>query len=78
MKKETDKNNMISTRTRIIEISVCVLFYMFFCVAFGVYIGADSKGYMEMIAAREPVYPLLLALFRMLFGKDSYLFPVPA
>ena len=76
MKKETDKNNMISTRTRIIEISVCVLFYMFFCVAFGVYIGADSKGYMEMIAAREPVYPLLLALFRMIFGKDSYLFPV--
>ncbi|MCR5209334.1 MAG: glycosyltransferase family 39 protein [Lachnospiraceae bacterium] len=76
MKKESENKSKITIRTRIIELSVCVLFYMFFCVAYGVYIGADSKGYMEMIAAREPVYPLLLALFRKIFGKDDYLFPV--
>ncbi len=55
-------------------ISAC--FYLFFALRYGVYLGSDSPGYINMISAREPVYPLMLALFRKIFGMDRYLFAV--
>ncbi len=52
------------------------VFYLFFAFRYGVYLGSDSAGYINMISAREPVYPLMLALFRKLFGTEGYLFAV--
>ncbi len=64
-----EKNN----RLLIIRCIVCLAFYASFCFIFGPTLGADSKGYINMIAAREPVYPLLLALFRTIFPESIYL-----
>ena len=55
---------------------ICAAFYLFFAFRYGVYLGSDSAGYINMISAREPVYPLFLALFRKLFGREHYLFVV--
>ena len=55
---------------------VCAAFFLFFAFRYGVYLGSDSPGYINMISAREPVYPLFLALFRKLFGEAGYLFIV--
>ncbi len=54
----------------------CVVFYMAFCIIFGVQMGADSAGYIRMIAAREPVYPLFLWALRSVFGEGHYLWVV--
>ncbi len=54
----------------------CAIFYLVFCFAFGIYIGSDSRGYIEMISAREPVYPLFLLLWRSIFGEGIYLWVV--
>lgn len=56
--------------------AACAVFYLFFCIRYGVQLRSDSRGYIEMIAAREPVYPLFLAFFRFLFGEAHYLFAV--
>jgi len=55
---------------------ICVVFYLFFCIRYGVQLRSDSRGYIEMISAREPVYPLFLNLFRVIFGEAHYLFIV--
>jgi hypothetical protein len=55
---------------------VSAAFYLFFAIRYGVYLGSDSPGYINMISAREPVYPLLLAAFRGIFGEEHYLFAV--
>ena len=54
----------------------CVVFYLIFAFISGPVIGADSRGYIEMISAREPVYPILLWIFRKLLGQDVYLWAV--
>lgn len=54
----------------------CVVFYLIFALISGPVIGADSRGYIEMISAREPVYPILLWIFRKLLGQDVYLWAV--
>lgn len=66
--KQLDSKNVIA-------VSVISVFYMTFCFVFGVKICADSRGYMEMVSAREPVYPLFLAFLRLIFGKAHYLWP---
>ena len=57
-----------------VRLAACVIFYLLFLVADGAVLGADSRGYIEMIAAREPVYPLFLAAFRCLFNNGAELF----
>ena len=59
-----------------IRLACCVAFYLAFCLIFGVQMGADSRGYINMISAREPVYPLFLWLFRSIFGEKIYLWVV--
>ena len=52
-------------------------FYLFFAFFDGAVICVDSPDYIEMNLAREPLYPLFLALFRFLFqgvSPDFYLF----
>lgn len=55
---------------------VCLIFYVTLCLIYGPQLGADSNGYIHMISAREPVYPLFLMVFRMVFGEDHYLYAV--
>ncbi len=57
-----------------VRLAACVIFYLLFLFADGAVLGADSRGYIEMIAAREPVYPLFLAAFRCLFNNGAELF----
>ena len=61
------------SRSSLLCLAGCGVFYLFFCIRYGVVLGSDSRGYIEMISAREPVYPLLLALFRGIFGEGIYL-----
>lgn len=55
---------------------VCLIFYVTMCFIYGPQLGADSNGYIHMISAREPVYPLFLMIFRAVFGEPRYLYAV--
>lgn len=60
----------------VIMLTISLAFYLFFACFDGVVICADSPGYLEMNLTREPLYPLFLAFFRLLFGglsPDGYL-----
>lgn len=57
-------------------LAVCLLFYVAMCLIYGPQLGADSNGYIHMISAREPVYPLFLKVFRIVFGEEHYLYAV--
>ena len=63
-----------SKKQKIIECLCCMAFYLIFLFADGVYLGSDSRGYIEMIPAREPLYPLFLAALRAVFKEDIYLY----
>lgn len=51
----------------------CLVVQLSMYFVFGVQLGADSNGYINMVSAREPVYPLFLRLFRIIFGENIYL-----
>lgn len=56
---------------------LCLIFYLFFACFDGAVICVDSPDYITMNLAREPLYPLFLALLRLLFhgiSPDFYLF----
>ncbi len=60
-------------------LSSSILFYLFFAFYDGTVICVDSPSYISMDRSREPFYPLLLALFRKIFGGfggEGYLFGV--
>ncbi|MDE6530655.1 MAG: hypothetical protein K2K96_07760 [Lachnospiraceae bacterium] len=59
-----------------LPLAVCVFFYVAMCLIYGPQLGADSNGYIHMISAREPVYPLFLMIFRRVFGEARYLYVV--
>lgn len=59
-----------------LPLAVCLLFYVAMCLIYGPQLGADSNGYIHMISAREPVYPLFLMVFRTVFGEAHYLYAV--
>lgn len=67
MKKTTD-HRIFSA----LMLAFVCMFYLFFALYDGAVICVDSPGYIEMSIAREPLYPLFLALLRALFS-DSYL-----
>ncbi|MBQ9511590.1 MAG: hypothetical protein IJR58_00185, partial [Lachnospiraceae bacterium] len=61
---------------------ILVLFYVGFALFDGPVWAKDSASYTGMAISREPVYPLFLAFFRMIFGEEAgrnglpaYLFP---
>ena len=73
MNKNIKDKKLDSSRIRLV---CCIAFYLAFCFVFGVQMGADSRGYINMVSAREPVYPLFLWAFRSLFGENLYLWIV--
>lgn len=69
----SDKNIYFSVFMLVLSLA----FYLFFAFFDGAVICVDSPDYIEMNLAREPLYPLFLAFFRVLFGNvsaDFYLF----
>lgn len=56
------------SKKRIIVLSVCLLFYLILALYYGPVTASDSKGYINMISAREPVYPLFLWALRIATG----------
>ena len=51
-----------------------LVFYLFFALYDGAIICVDSPSYINMDSSREPLYPMLLLLFRNLLGESNYLF----
>lgn len=51
-----------------------LIFYMIFLVVDGVNIAVDSESYIMGTYGREPLYPILLWMFRTLFGENRYFF----
>lgn len=80
IEKESKTNHTEHKQDGLLEkwlpLAVCLFFYVAMCLIYGPQLGADSNGYIHMISAREPVYPLLLMAFRMVFGEDHYLYAV--
>ena len=75
MKKDS-KSHEVNRALPYLRLAACAIFYLIFAFISGPVIGADSRGYIEMISAREPVYPILLWIFRKLLGNDIYLWAV--
>lgn len=74
--EKADNTKFKIEKSNLISLLVCLGIYMAFCFGCGVQICADSGGYIRMISAREPVYPLFLALNRKIFGEGIYLWIV--
>lgn len=73
MNERFNKNACFSTFMLIFSL----FFYLFFACFDGAVICVDSPGYIEMNLTREPLYPMFLALFRLIFAgasPDRYLF----
>lgn len=63
---------MIGNRKRSLLFFIgLLLFFLVFFAVYGVGIYNDSEQYISMHIHREPLYPLFLALFRMIAGADA-------
>lgn len=72
-KGKFNKNEYFS----IFMLILSLIFYLFFACFDGEIICVDSPSYLEMNLTREPLYPMFLAFFRLLFSgvsPDHYLF----
>lgn len=72
-KGKFNKNEYFS----IFMLILSLIFYLFFACFDGEIICVDSPGYLEMNLTREPLYPMFLAFFRLLFSgvlPNHYLF----
>lgn len=80
IEKESKTNHTEHKQDRLpgkwLPLAVCLFFYVAMCLIYGPQLGADSNGYIHMISAREPVYPLFLKAFRTVFGEGHYLYAV--
>ena len=74
--KNTENATKVNPASPYLRLLGCAVFYLIFAFISGPVIGADSRGYIEMISAREPVYPILLWIFRSILGNDIYLWAV--
>ena len=61
---------------QIAVMGICILFFCFLFFIDGVQFSADSQSYIGFSYGREPLYPLFLTFFRLLFGNDVYLIVV--
>lgn len=53
--------------------TVVAVFFLYLAIAYPVGIYGDSEQFISMHMHREPLYPLFIALFRVLFPTDIYL-----
>lgn len=58
----------------LIILLVNLLFYLVFFIADGVNLAVDSQSYIVGDYSREPLYPVLLWVFRTVFGESRYFF----
>lgn len=71
---QSSNSNQKAQRISYVLLGLSVFFYLFFALWDGAVICVDSPTYIQMSFSREPIYPLLLAFFRMFTpGKDTYL-----
>lgn len=68
MKRQKFKINKSS-----IILLICVFFYIVWYIVDGVCIEPDSASYINMDYSREPLYSILLAICRGIFGENVYL-----
>ena len=54
-----------------------LIFYLSFVLLDGPVLCEDSPSYIGMEYSREPIYPLLLALFRRIFGTETSVYGSP-
>lgn len=66
---------MSLTKDKIIKYGLLIFniaFYLLFFFVDGVQETADTNGYVIFNISREPLYPVLLAFFRSVFGVENY------
>lgn len=73
MKESKFKHFIQNHIKEMIMLAIIGIFYLTLFAVYGVQLCDDSKGYINMISAREPIYPLFLALNRFIFGEKIYL-----
>lgn len=59
------------------SLSLDLIFYLSFILHDGPILCEDSPSYIGMEYSREPIYPLLLALFRKIFGTENSIYGSP-
>lgn len=70
-KAGNDLKGLIEKYFSYIMLGGCLVFYLFFSLHDGYVWCADTNTYVSMSIAREPLYPLYLALFRGIFGEEE-------
>lgn len=74
MSKNIPTTQSLSKRNRILSIGLLLfaeIFYLVFALMDGVDLNPDSSTYINMDIAREPLYPLFLAMLRGIFHKEQ-------
>lgn len=56
-----------------IMLIVSIVFHLMWFWIDGIRMGNDTDGYIHFAMAREPLYPVFLAFFRLIFGVNHYL-----
>ncbi|MCH5270471.1 MAG: hypothetical protein J1E83_06935 [Lachnospiraceae bacterium] len=70
--KEKEKRTL--NKRSLCVLGVSLLFYLFWFVVDGVIISVDAQSYIDGYYSREPLYPSILFVLRLLFGTSSYLY----
>lgn len=73
MKSAIEKERKLTrlSKKSLIILAGCMLFYVGMALFYGPVQASDSKGYIEMISAREPVYPVFLLILRSICGGNQ-------
>lgn len=73
MMKSSEKKEWKKERFHAILLTVFALLFFFGIGHNGYILEPDSYNYIECNFGREPLYPIFLLIFRMIFGKEIYL-----
>lgn len=73
MRENSEKKEWKKERFHAVLLTVLALLFFFGVGHNGYILEADSYNYMECNYGREPLYPIFLLIFRVIFGEGSYL-----